>query len=919
MNYKDTLNLPKTDFSMKADLPNKEPIMLKSWQECDIYNKIKAKQKGKPKYILHDGPPYANGHIHMGHVLNKLLKDIVLKYKTIKGFDCPYVPGWDCHGMPIEHQLLKDLEIEKTQIDQVEFRRKARNYALKFVDVQKKEFQRLGIFGDWNQPYLTLDPIYEAEILRSFADLSEKGYIYKDLKPVNWCISCETALAEAEVEYEQHQSHSIYVKFKASSSAADIEIDDKTFFVIWTTTPWTLFANVAIAVHPDLEYAVVEVEKEKWIIASSLVENVFAKTDKKFSVIKKVRGRELENSIAQHPFIDRESKVVLANYVSCEDGTGCVHTAPGHGQDDYLTGKKYDLELIMPVKNNGCFDDTCGKLSNMNVFHSNKHIIEMLKQKSALVFDETIEHSYPHCWRCKQPIIFRATEQWFLNVDHNDLRNSLLKVIKKDVSWHPQMGQSRITAMVENRPDWCLSRQRFWGVPIPVFFCKDCGKRILDTGIIMSIADEVEKEGVDIWFKRTASELLPKGYKCENCQSSNIDKEHDILDVWFESGVSHQSVLKRRDGLCFPADLYLEGSDQHRGWFQSSIITSLALEKKAPFKDVLTHGFLVDGEGKKMSKSIGNVISPFDVMKKYGADILRLWVASSNYSDDIRISEEILTRTADAYRKIRNTFRFLLSNLNDFDPKKDQISLNELDEIDRWMLSKLGVLIKEVEKDYDNFVFHRVYRKIYGFCVTEVSSIYLDILKDRLYTYKKDGRYRRSTQTVLFKVLESLVKILSPLLPFTTEEIWKSTDMFDAHSSVHLSQWPSLTEDIDSWIDHQINEQYDVLLGLREDIQKALELKRGEGVIGSGLEAKVKIGVKDKRVNDVLNLKKNSLPMFFIVSQVEILDKCGIISDKVIEVQKADGTKCERCWIHSDSVGRSKEHPLLCEKCVTNL
>lgn len=921
MNYKDTLNLPKTSFSMKADLPNKEPKMLKQWVADDIYKKIRQQQKDKPLYILHDGPPYANGHIHMGHVLNKLLKDIVLKYKTIKGYNSPYVPGWDCHGMPIEHQLLKDLEIEKSELDQVEFRRKARNYALKFVTIQKKEFERLGIFGDWDNPYLTLNPVYEAGILRSFAKLAKKGYIYKDLKPVNWCVNCETALAEAEVEYDEHESPSIYVKFKANSLVKDINCDQNTYFVIWTTTPWTLFANVAIAIHPDLEYSIVEVQGEKWIIASALVDAVIKKAGKEYKVLEKVKGEKLCNSVAQHPFIDRQSKVVLANYVSSEDGTGCVHTAPGHGQDDYLTGKRYDLDLIMPVKNNGCFDDTCGEFSKMNVLHANPGIVEMLKKNGSLVFSEMTEHSYPHCWRCKQPIIFRATEQWFLNVDHENLREKLKNTIDKDVKWHPQMGQARISAMVANRPDWCLSRQRFWGVPIPAFYCKDCDQRLLDPEMILKLADRVEKEGVDIWFKEDAQNFLPKDHKCEKCGSTNIEKENDILDVWFESGVSHQSVLKTREGLSMPADLYLEGSDQHRGWFQSSIITSLGLEEKAPFKDVLTHGFIVDGEGKKMSKSVGNVMSPFDIMKKFGADILRLWVSSSNYSDDIRVSEEIVTRTADAYRKIRNTFRFLLSNLNDFDPETDQVEISEMDEIDQWMLSQLGCLIQDVEKDYDTFIFHRVYRKIYNFCVTEVSSIYLDILKDRLYTFKKEGTYRRSTQTVLFRILDSLVKMLSPLLPFTTEEIWQSTDKLKGSDSVHMSQWPSLTEDIGKWINLKLNDEYNVLFGLREDIQKALELKRSEGIIGGTLEAKIKISIKDKKTRELLKSKAKDLAMLFIVSQAEVLDKDGIIADKdiYIQVEKADGSKCERCWIHSASVGEDPEHSQLCNKCVGNL
>lgn len=925
MDYKSTLNLPKTDFSMKANLPQREPGFVQMWEKNDIYAKIRKKSSGRQKYVLHDGPPYANGHIHMGHVLNKILKDIIVKYVTLKGYDSPYVPGWDCHGLPVEHQLFKELNLKKGQIDQVSFRNKARDYAMKFVDIQAKEFKRLGIFGRWDKPYLTLNPIYEAQILRSLAKLAKENYIYKDLKPVNWCTTCETALAEAEVEYEDHSSPSVYVKFKVTKAAGDIP-QDNTYFIIWTTTPWTLFANVAIAVHPDFNYGVYQVDGEKWVLLEALSEKVFQKAGKEGKLLKKVKGASLEKSVTRHPFIERDSVVVLANYVTLEDGTGCVHTAPGHGQEDYLTGRKYKLPLIMPVDAQGKFDKTCGEFFGMHVAKANPLIIEKMKNEGSLIFSEKIPHSYPHCWRCKNPIIFRATEQWFLKVDHNDLRNRILKAIQDDIKWYPEVGMHRIKAMVENRPDWCLSRQRYWGVPIPAFHCKDCGTKILDHDAIMRIADDVEKEGVDIWFKKEPKDLLPKGFKCPKCNSENMIKENDIVDVWFESGVSHQAVLRTEPSLSYPAELYLEGSDQHRGWFQSSIITAIAIENKSSYYKVLTHGFIVDGEGKKMSKSVGNTVVPEDVMKKYGADIIRLWVSSSNYSDDVRISDEIMARTADAYRKIRNTFRYLLSNLNDFDPKKDSVKdISKLDEVDRWMLSKLGTLIKDVDAAYSEYVFHKVYRDVYQFCESEISAIYLDVLKDRLYTFKKDSHLRRSSQTVLYLVLESLVKIMSPILAFTAEEIWQASTILKDEESVHLSSWPSQKHNIDSWIDKKLDEKYSRLINLRQYVQKALEEKRAANIIGSPLDAKVLIYSPKDDMRKFLKHSILSLPMLFIVSQVELLDKNkdGSIdypeADISVYVDKADGEKCARCWHYSKTVGENKNHFSICKKCADNI
>ncbi|MFC1576248.1 isoleucine--tRNA ligase [Candidatus Omnitrophota bacterium] len=912
MGYKDTLNLPKTSFSMKANLVQKEPAILKEWDAKKIYSAIREKNKNEKRLVLHDGPPYANGRIHMGHVLNKILKDIVVKFYTMKGFDSPFVPGWDCHGLPVEHQLFKELGISKHDIDQVKFRKKARNYALKFVKIQKEEFERLGIFADWENPYLTLDPRYESAIVRSFATLVKEGYIYKDLKPVNWCTTCETALAEAEVEYEDHKSPSIFVKFKAR--------DKNRFFIIWTTTPWTLLGNVAIAVHPHMEYAILKVDNEEWVMLESLAEETMKKLKKPFKVVAKVKGQELEGAVARHPFIARDSKVVLADYVSSEDGTGCVHTAPGHGQEDYLTGKKYNLDIIMPVNAKGVFDDTCGEFSGLSVRDANSKILERLKKDNALVVSEEISHSYPHCWRCKKPIIFRATEQYFVSIDHENLRKRMLDTIKNKVRWYPAVGQTRISAMVEQRPDWCLSRQRYWGVPIVAFKCKDCEEILLDGNVIDHVARIVEKEGCDAWFIRKESELLPKGIACKKCGKTEFVKEKDIIDVWFESGVSYEAVLKENWKLGFPCELYLEGSDQHRGWFQSSLIASSAIEGAAPYNSVLTHGFVVDGTGKKMSKSLGNVISPQDVMKKYGADILRLWVASSNYSDDVRLSEEILTRLADAYRKIRNTFRFLLGSTCDFDPEKNYVKKEDMPEIDRWMLSRLATTIEDAEKNYTGYMFYKIYRSIYNFCVYEISSLYLDVLKDRLYTFAKDSLERRSCQTVLYEVFKALSRMLAPILSFTTEEAHGASGR--GSGSIHLERWDWNEETLRGWKNAALDEKWSRLLEIREEVLKSLEAERAKGTIGSSLEAKVILYSGKDEMKKILDSNKTLFPTLFITSQVEISGselkdsyKCAGL-DLSIAVKKASGAKCDRCWNYSETVGKDKEFTDICNRCA---
>ncbi|MDD5449592.1 MAG: isoleucine--tRNA ligase [Candidatus Omnitrophica bacterium] len=920
MDYKSTLNLPKTNFSMKADLPKKEPLALERWERGGLYGRILKARSGRPKYILHDGPPYSNGDIHIGHSLNKILKDIIVKYRTMRGYYSCYVPGWDCHGLPVEHQLFKELGIAKNQIGQVEFRRKAHDYALRYVEIQKSQFIRLGIFGEWDRPYLTLDKGYEADIVRSFGDLVKNGYIYKGLKPVNWCYSCETALAEAEVEYEDHVSPSVYVKFKLKDSKDH-------YFIIWTTTPWTLMANTAVAVHPEHEYSFIRSKDEIWVMMKDLTAASMKKIGiTGYEVIKTARGSELEGVILRHPFIERDSIVVLADYVSNLEGTGCVHTAPGHGQEDYLTGLKYKLPVIMPVDEKGNFDNCCGEFSGIHVYKANELIIEKLKSMGALVLRENVSHSYPHCWRCKNPVIFRATPQWFMSIDHKTLRAHMLEVIAKKIKWVPASGRERISGMVTNRPDWCLSRQRLWGVPIIAFYCRQCGKELLDPKIIGHIAAIFETDGADAWFIKSEGELLPSSVRCRHCGAKEFRKETDIIDVWFDSGVSHQAVLKRRKELSYPCDLYLEGSDQHRGWFQSSLIAAMGIDGISPFKTVLTHGFVVDGEGKKMSKSVGNVVSPLDVIKDYGADILRLWVASSDYTEDVRISGQILTRLADAYRKIRNTYRFILGNLYDFDPEKDAVRPNDMLEVDRWALSEANKLLESVTGFYEEFSFHNVFHNVYDFCVIQLSSFYLDILKDRLYIFGTKSIERRSGQTALFEILNVITRVLAPILVFTTEEVWESLYSDKDGSSVHLSEWPSSNQGLLKVTgDKALDEKWPALIKVREEVLKALELKRETGQIGSSLEAAVWLYSPDKALQGLLKKNMAILPSIFIVSKAEV--KEAEFGEAVIfgglplflKIEKAPGAKCQRCWNYSEYVGKDSVHPTLCERCVNIL
>ena len=907
--YSHTLNLPRTKFDMKANLPQKEPSMQKFWEENDVYHKML--KKGTKKYILHDGPPYANEDIHLGHVINKVLKDIVIKYKSLEGYSTPFIPGWDCHGLPVELQLFKKLNLKrKEEINILEFRKKAREYAQRYVEIQKNQFKRLGVFAEWSNPYVTMDYRYQSKIIEVFQQLSEKGYIYLDKKPIYWCVSCETALAEAEVEYFPHTSSSIWVKFPISSGK-------NTFVIIWTTTPWTIPANLAVALHPDYDYAWVEVRKtETWIMAKDLVKTVMEQLEiNDYKIVKTNKGKELEGLEYSHPLLDKKGRIVIADYVSLEEGTGCVHTAPGHGQEDYLTGIKYKLPIFSPVDEKGLFTEEVPQFKGQHVFNANANIIEILGKNKLLIKSDNIEHSYPHCWRCKKPVIFRACKQWFVGVDIKNLRERALESIKQ-VQWAPDISINRIEGMLKTRPDWCLSRQRLWGVGIPAVYCEKCGKEILDSAVMEKVKNIIEKEGADAWFKYEVEKFLPKDFACPKCKNKDgFRKEKDILDVWLDSGISHVAVLKNSENLSWPADLYLEGSDQHRGWFQTSLLTSVALYDKPPYKAVLTHGFVVDSEGKKMSKSVGNVTNPQVIVNSYGADILRLWAISSDWSTDIRIGDETLKRCIEAYRKLRNTARFMLGNLYDFKYSENVVSQSEWLELDRWAYNRCLMLMEEVREAYQNFQFIKAYQAIYQFSNVDMSSTYLDILKDRLYILPPDSLPRRSAQTVLYFILRSLTQLVAPFISFTAEEIWQNFNFEE--ESVFLTSLPPKQK-----IDKELENKWAKILNLREAVQKSLEEARQAGLIGSSSEAEVVLYAKDSYLKS-LALSKEDMATVFITSNVEIEDfnKSGkeiqeLIEGLKIEIKKAKGEKCARCWKWSEEVNKIKEFPKLCSRCA---
>lgn len=913
MDYKDTLNLPKTAFPMKANLLKKEPEILNYWKEIDLYNYVQNLRKGEKKFILHDGPPYANGRIHIGTALNKILKDFVVKYKTMQGYNSPYVPGWDTHGLPIEHKVTTEILGEKAKtMSKIEIRQKCVEYAKQAIKDQKEDFIRLGVRGRWEKPYLTLDKEYEAAVISVIKALVDKKLVYRGKKPIFWCPSCETALAEAEIEYKDHVSPSIYVKF-------ELKEEEGTYVIIWTTTPWTLIANVAIAVHPDFTYQKIRVGNENWIIAKELVEEVIKKADvDEYKVIDEFKGKDLEGKLAKHPFINRDSMLILADYVTIDTGTGCVHTAPGHGEEDYLSGVKYNLPILSPVDNSGKFTKEAGKYAGMFVFDANNEIINDLKRLGKLVAQEKIKHSYPHCWRCHNPVIFRATEQWFIGMDRNNLRKEVLKKIN-EVEWIPSWGSNRIGTMMSERPDWCISRQRTWGIPIPAFYCKDCGEVILDTKVIEHVENLVRENGTDIWFERTSKELLPEGFTCPRCGSVNLEKEEDILDVWIDSGASFEAVLKKDKELHYPADMYLEGSDQHRGWFHSSIILSVAKHGIAPYKSVLTHGFVKDEEKRKMSKSLGNVIEPQKVVKKYGADVLRLWVASSDYTNDVSVSMPILEQQVDVYRKIRNTLRFMLGNLSDFDPTKDTLRYEDLMELDKVMLSIFHRFLDDVTRYYEKYEFHKVYHAVNRLCTVELSSLYLDILKDRLYVEGKTSIKRRSAQTVLHEILVGLVKVLAPIMTFTTEEIYTYLPEVDKkYKTIQAEKWPEIKK---RYINDELEKDWLVLFEMRDEVTKALERARANDIIGHSLDAKVLLKAKNEKIENVLNIHKIDLPDLFIVSQVELVKE---IDDSFMEGEKlfvkavhADGKKCPRCWKYFIPEDNTKELCPRCEKVIS--
>ncbi|MGB9612922.1 MAG: isoleucine--tRNA ligase [Candidatus Margulisiibacteriota bacterium] len=916
MDYKQTLNLPQTDFPIRANPAKVEAEMLKFWEENAIYQKLQEKNKNNDKYLLHDGPPYPNGDIHLGHALNKILKDIVVKYKSMCGFHSPFIPGWDCHGLPIETQMLKETKISghRDIKDKIKFRDMCKEYALKYVNIQREEFKRLGVLGDWDNPYLTLDPIYEEKIIEVFGILAEKGYVYRGLKPIHWCPNCVTALAEAEIEYEDEKSPSIYVKFKVVDNQS-LSLDKKSplarietpvYFVIWTTTPWTLPANVAIAAHPEFEYLFLKVNEEIFVLAEGLLEDFTKRLEiKGFKVIDKTKGKFLEGILAKHPFMEREVPVVLDELVTLEQGTGLVHIAPGHGLEDYQVGLNYKLPIIMPVDDRGHFDHSAPDFIKDKYYHeANKLIVEEMKEKGTLLKLELITHSYPHCWRCKKPVIFRATEQWFISVDHQDLRQLALKAIG-ETKWFPAWGENRIRGMVETRPDWCISRQRSWGVPIPAFYCKNCGKPQM-TGIFnKSVRELVRKEGTNSWFAKETKEILPAGIKCPDCGGEEFEKENDILDVWFESGSSHVAVLETNPKLSWPADLYLEGSDQHRGWFQSSLLIGVGCKGRAPYHAVLTHGFTIDEKGKKMSKSLGNVVDPQEVVKHYGADVLRLWVASTDFRNDMAASEKILKQVQEAYIKIRNTCRFLLSNLYDFNPSEKETNLLE---IDRWVLLRLHRLIERVNRAYENFEFHIVYHALYDFCVNDLSSFYLDISKDRLYCGGKNSPERRSAQFAMYEILLAIIKLMAPILSFTAEDIYRyvtRNQMPDV--SIFLLEIPKASKE---YLDEKLEAKWEIILKIREKVYRKLEEIRANKIIGSSLEAQVEIFAQGKEL-EILKSVEPLLPMVLIVSKVTLTKGEG-----EPKASPAAGKKCQRCWMWSESVGKDKEHPALCGRCV---
>ncbi|MEZ5399334.1 MAG: isoleucine--tRNA ligase [Bryobacteraceae bacterium] len=926
---KKTVNLPQTAFPMKANLAQTEPKLLEKWRETELYERIRRASAGRPRYVLHDGPPYANGKIHLGTAFNKTVKDFIVKSKTMSGFDSPYVPGWDCHGLPIEIKVDSQLGGKKAKMTPGEIRRACREYASKFVDLQRADFIRLGVFGDWDNPYLTMEARYQSVIARAFVDFLDRGYVYKGLKPVNWCLSCRTALAEAEVEYEDHSSPSIWVRFSLTSDATAIDpaLAGKTCYgLIWTTTPWTIPANLAIAYHPGFEYSAVETGGAVYFVATELVEATAAVCGwMDHRTLARFPGSKLEGAVFRHPFIERDSPGILAEHVTLEQGTGAVHTAPGHGHEDYVVGIQYNLPVYCPVDGAGRMYHTADEpgvlpeaLIGKTVWEANPIVIELLTEAGALLAQRKIEHSYPHCWRCHKATIFRGTEQWFIGMERNGLRERALEAIR-NVKWMPEWGEERISNMIATRPDWCISRQRAWGVPIVVFYCAACNAQIADRKVLDHVVDQFATHNADIWYDREASELVPPGTKCPECGGAELVKEKDILDVWFDSGSSHLAVLNPRWELSWPADLYLEGGDQYRGWFHSSLLVGVGLKGSAPYRECATHGWTLDGEGRAMSKSIGNTIEPDQIIRQSGAELIRLWTASVAFQEDVRVSDTILARLSEAYRKLRNTFRYALGNLNGFDPEHDAAPAAELHEFDRWILFRTDALVKQVRTAYDDFAFHRAYQALYNFAIVDLSSLYFDVLKDRLYTSAAKSPARRSAQTALWRVTRALVRLLAPILTFTTEEVWSHFPRAAGDpDSIHLTLFPEPGE-VTAGLTaehHARAPEWDKLVDVRETVNKSLELARQEKFIGSSLEAKVHLKAGPVLL-PLLERYRAHLPALFITSQVSLEGHAD--SDLAVHVHRAEGVKCERCWKYNTGVGIDSRWPTVCPPCADAL
>lgn len=917
MDYSKTLNLPKTDFPMRANLPAREPEMQKQWEEKDIYGELRKQRKGKEKFILHDGPPFANGNIHLGTTLNKILKDIVVRFASMKGYDAPYVPGWDTHGLPIEVKAISELGLNRKEVGPIELRNKCKEFALHYKDVQKEEFKRLGVMGDWENPYLTLNPEYEAIQIKVFGDMAKKGYIYKSLYPVYWCPTCETALAEAEIEFKEKTSDSVYVRFEIKDGLGKLPLDSA--IVIWTTTPWTLPANMGISIHPEYDYVLLDTDKGKLLLAEGLEEKALAAMGvRKNNTLAKFKGIDLEGVVCQHPFFERDSLVMVGDHVTLEEGTGCVHTAPAHGQEDFDISKKYGLSIITPLDYKGHFTGEAEFLEGIYYQKANRVLIDRMSESGHLLQHSTIKHQYAHCWRCQSPIVWRATEQWFASID--GFRKEALEGIEK-VRFIPEWGKERIHNMVADRSDWCISRQRVWGVPIPIFYCTSCNEHIINDETINAVSDLFAKEGSNAWFTHEAEEILPEGFICPHCGHDHFRKETDIMDVWFDSGSSHAAVLRQREELAYPADMYLEGSDQHRGWFNSSLSTSVATEGVPPYKSVLTHGFVVDGDGRKMSKSLGNVIYPQEIIDKYGADVLRLWVTSADYRGDIRVSMDILQQMAEVYRKIRNTFRFMLGNLDNFDPDTHMVAVEELTDLDRWALEKTNQLVKKVKSSYEDYAYHQIYHAVHNFCVLDMSNFYFEIIKDRMYTEAETSKLRRGTQTVLYQIALDLVKLVAPIIPYTADEVWqylpKATDMAE---SVHLTVMPG---DKDPVMNTEEIENWQQLRKIRFDVAKALEEARTQKMIGKSLEASLELYVTEDQ-SKLLEGFATPLADLFLVSKINVIE--GSVPDMAFQgevaglgvlVKKAEGEKCARCWHYDETVGENQEEPELCDRCYS--